>query len=168
MQPRKPRRCGQQHPRHPAVRTMRNASAYLVGMLVLSLASLVVSCGDAPAKDDTAAAPAAPATETTAPATGSSPTTQTPAPAPATAPATRATPAPPPASAPAATATPAPTTPTPTVPPSARMPAKIPHTLEGRDNCLMCHRTGVGKAPAVPASHAERTIDMCRTCHQPR
>ena len=142
---------------------MKNAPAYLAGMLVFALASLV-SCGGAPAKDDTAATPAGQTTETAAPAIASSSTTPTPA----TAPEERATPTPTPASAPAATMTPAPTTPTPTAPPSAQVPPKIPHTLEGRDNCLMCHRIGVGKAPAVPASHAGRTIDMCRTCHKPR
>ena len=146
---------------------MKNAPTYLAGMLIFALASLV-SCGGAPAKDDTAAAPAGQTTETAAPAIASNPTTPTPAPAPATAPVKRATPTPTPASAPAATMTPAHSTPPPTAPPSARVPPQIPLTLEGRDNCLMCHRTGVGKAPAVPANHVGRTIAMCRTCHKPR
>lgn len=43
----------------------------------------------------------------------------------------------------------------------------IPHDLQGRDNCLACHQTGVGGAPKVPSNHAGRTVDMCRGCHQP-
>jgi Cytochrome c3 len=46
-------------------------------------------------------------------------------------------------------------------------PPKIPHDLQGRDNCLACHQTGVGGAPKVPPDHAGRTVDMCRGCHQP-
>lgn len=41
----------------------------------------------------------------------------------------------------------------------------IPHTLEGRDDCLKCHRTGEGGAPRLPASHAGRTSAQCRDCH---
>ncbi len=52
--------------------------------------------------------------------------------------------------------------------PAASTPPNIPHTLEGRDSCLTCHQAGVGGAPKVPASHAGRTNDMCRTCHQPK
>ncbi len=40
----------------------------------------------------------------------------------------------------------------------------IPHTLEGRDDCLMCHSSG---ELAVPADHAGRGNDTCITCHQP-
>lgn len=66
-----------------------------------------------------------------------------------------ATPAPKPAPAPAATPAPAPTlTATPTV---------IPHSLEGRDNCLMCHSSG---DYAVPADHAGRTSGTCLNCHR--
>jgi hypothetical protein len=71
---------------------------------------------------------------------------------------------------------PAATTPatTPTTSPAATPPATttavsaplIPHSLEGRDNCLACHQTGVGDAPAVPADHAGRTNDICLTCHK--
>ncbi len=62
--------------------------------------------------------------------------------------------------APSTGATPAPTL--------AGTPPSIPHTLEGRDQCLTCHQTGVGGAPKVAASHAGRTNDQCRTCHQPK
>ncbi len=43
----------------------------------------------------------------------------------------------------------------------------IPHPVEGRDNCLACHETGVAGAPQVPEDHAGRTIEMCRMCHVP-
>ena len=41
---------------------------------------------------------------------------------------------------------------------------KIPHPLEGRDNCLACH--GPGGVKPFPASHAGRTNDICLVCHQ--
>lgn len=66
---------------------------------------------------------------------------------------------------PAAVASPRPTTPGGTT--TAGGPPRIPHSLQGRDNCLACHATGLGGSPKVPASHAGRTVDTCRTCHQP-
>ncbi len=51
--------------------------------------------------------------------------------------------------------------------PAAGGPNPIPHSLQGRDNCLACHKDGVGGATKIPASHAGRTNDICRTCHQP-
>ncbi len=82
-----------------------------------------------------------------------------------------------PAQAPVTTSTPTPT-PTPTAETSASAsttvtavpsggPPKIPHSLEGRSDCLMCHGTGLMGAPTPPANHAGRTSDMCRLCHQP-
>ena len=44
-------------------------------------------------------------------------------------------------------------------------PPAIPHSLDGRDNCLACHATG-GLKP-FPANHEGRTADQCRMCHQP-
>ncbi len=57
---------------------------------------------------------------------------------------------------------------TPQVQPTAATggPPTIPHSLQGRENCLACHATGLGGAPKVPADHAGRTVEMCRTCHQ--
>lgn len=43
----------------------------------------------------------------------------------------------------------------------------IPHTLEGRTNCLGCHGSGTGGAPKIPPSHKGRTSSQCRNCHQP-
>ncbi len=40
----------------------------------------------------------------------------------------------------------------------------IPHPLDGRDDCLLCHgETGL---KPYPADHAGRTSDTCLTCHQ--
>lgn len=44
-------------------------------------------------------------------------------------------------------------------------PPAIPHELEGRDNCLMCHQAG-GMKP-VPADHEGRTNEECQLCHKP-
>lgn len=41
----------------------------------------------------------------------------------------------------------------------------IPHPLEGRDNCLGCHETGVAGAPQIPEDHEGRTNETCRGCH---
>jgi hypothetical protein len=43
----------------------------------------------------------------------------------------------------------------------------IPHPLEGRERCTVCHETGVGGAPRFPADHAGRTDDTCTQCHVP-
>ncbi|MDO8751323.1 MAG: hypothetical protein Q7K03_09315 [Dehalococcoidia bacterium] len=66
----------------------------------------------------------------------------------------------------AARATPIPGSVTPT-PPAVGGPPAIPHALEGRTDCLMCHATGVAGAPAVPANHVGRTSNTCNLCHKP-
>ncbi len=43
----------------------------------------------------------------------------------------------------------------------------IPHSLEGRDDCLLCHETGIAGATQIPDDHAGRTSDICQACHQP-
>lgn len=66
-------------------------------------------------------------------------------------------------------ATPAtkPTTGTPVAKPATAGTApRIPHPLQNRENCLACHQAGVGGANKVPASHAGRTNETCRGCHQ--
>ena len=47
-------------------------------------------------------------------------------------------------------------------------PPAIPHTLVGRQTCLACHQEGIGGAPRVPQNHAGRTNDTCQGCHKPR
>ncbi|MDP6509928.1 MAG: cytochrome c, partial [Dehalococcoidia bacterium] len=44
-------------------------------------------------------------------------------------------------------------------------PSGIPHTLEGRDQCLGCHGSGIPSFPQVPDIHAGRTNDICTLCH---
>lgn len=40
----------------------------------------------------------------------------------------------------------------------------IPHTLEGRADCLLCHAATAFRP--FPADHAGRTNDGCQTCHK--
>jgi nitrate/TMAO reductase-like tetraheme cytochrome c subunit len=50
-------------------------------------------------------------------------------------------------------------------PAEAEGPTSIPHELEGRDDCLLCHDLG-GVKP-FPDDHEGRTSDMCQACHKP-
>ncbi len=43
----------------------------------------------------------------------------------------------------------------------------VPHSLEGRDDCLSCHQTEVGGAPLVAADHVGRDNETCGQCHEP-
>ncbi|MBI4297704.1 MAG: hypothetical protein HY676_04155 [Chloroflexi bacterium] len=43
----------------------------------------------------------------------------------------------------------------------------IPHPLEGRATCSLCHRVEAGLVP-LSQSHAGRTDDICLACHQQR
>jgi hypothetical protein len=70
-------------------------------------------------------------------------------------------------------APPAPTA-TPTLPPAATVTApdaatpgvvSIPHTLEGRSDCLLCH--GAEGIRPYPSDHEGRTNATCTACHQP-
>ena len=54
----------------------------------------------------------------------------------------------------------------PTAKPAAGGIPKIPHPLQNRENCLACHQAGIDGAPKVPTSHAGRTNDTCKGCHQ--
>ncbi|MBI2860511.1 MAG: hypothetical protein HYX91_03270 [Chloroflexi bacterium] len=82
---------------------------------------------------------------------------QEPAPAPPPAPAPAPAPAPKPTPAPAPAPTPAPA-------PQPVGAPKVPHTLEGRADCLMCH-SATGLRP-FPADHAGRSNATCTSCHQ--
>ena len=42
---------------------------------------------------------------------------------------------------------------------------RIPHTLDGRDDCLACHNLE-GIKP-FPADHEGRELDKCQVCHKP-
>jgi cytochrome c5 len=46
----------------------------------------------------------------------------------------------------------------------APVPAPIPHSLEGREECFTCHAIGAVDAPPVPAAH-EQDVALCTTCH---
>jgi hypothetical protein len=41
----------------------------------------------------------------------------------------------------------------------------IPHDVEGRDSCLVCHDPA-GQVRPAPATHAEYTNEQCRLCHK--
>ncbi len=79
-----------------------------------------------------------------------------PTPPPAIVPAPPPSPAPPPVPAPAPSPAPA--------PPPAAIPMAIPHTLEGRDDCLLCHQNG---DQGLRIDHTGRPVDNCTSCHQP-
>lgn len=68
----------------------------------------------------------------------------------------------------ATTPTPSPTSSPPPSPTTTVTPVsipRIPHELEGRDNCLACHDTG--RLVPFPDDHIGRTNDICLSCHQP-
>jgi len=91
--------------------------------------------------------------------------TPTNTPTPTMTPTPTATPTPTPTPVPTPTATPTPiATPTPTV----SGPPLVPHTLEGRSACLLCHGSGLATVPQVPANHAGRTDATCTLCHKPK
>jgi nitrate/TMAO reductase-like tetraheme cytochrome c subunit len=73
------------------------------------------------------------------------------------------TPAPAPVTAPTATQQ-APVTEA--APAAGAQPPAIPHSLEGRGDCLMCH--GLEGPKPFPADHKGRSKDMCTVCHQPQ
>jgi hypothetical protein len=41
---------------------------------------------------------------------------------------------------------------------------QVPHTLEGRDDCLMCHDPA-GEVQPAPEDHEGRTNEECLGCH---
>ncbi len=43
----------------------------------------------------------------------------------------------------------------------------IPHELEGREECSMCHSSGMEGMPQSPADHEGRANDSCAMCHEP-
>ncbi len=125
---------------------MKNEYRLLITTLLLVVMVFVFAgcSGGTPAPAVTTPAPAV--TTTTAPPV-SKPATTAPVP-------------------PATTSAPAPVSPVGTLTP-VNGPA-IPHTLDGRADCLLCHRTGIGGARPIPTNHAGRTNDTCSLCHKPR
>lgn len=45
------------------------------------------------------------------------------------------------------------------------IPPAIPHSLEGRADCRLCHEKGIGGAPQFPGDHSRRPSDVCVSCH---
>ncbi len=43
----------------------------------------------------------------------------------------------------------------------------IPHPLIGREHCLACHEEGIGGASQIPEDHVGRPNEICQACHQP-
>ncbi len=56
--------------------------------------------------------------------------------------------------------------PVPAPPVATIVPPQIPHPLEGRADCRLCHEAGIGGAPQFPADHSRRPSDVCLACHQ--
>jgi len=56
--------------------------------------------------------------------------------------------------------------PVPSLPVATIVPPFIPHSLEGRADCRVCHATGIAGAPQFPADHSQRPSDVCQTCHR--
>jgi hypothetical protein len=47
-------------------------------------------------------------------------------------------------------------------------PSATSHPLEGRDDCMMCHKAGAMEpVPDAPADHEGRDNKYCVLCHQP-
>lgn len=44
-------------------------------------------------------------------------------------------------------------------------PPVVPHQLEGREQCIMCHSGKMEAVPAVPADHEGRDVKYCTLCH---
>lgn len=48
---------------------------------------------------------------------------------------------------------------------AAAAPPAIPHEVEGRQDCLVCHKLGTADAPRIPDNHNGLVGDICQTCH---
>jgi hypothetical protein len=48
--------------------------------------------------------------------------------------------------------------------PAAAFP-KIPHNVQGREDCLACH--GVKGIAEIPPNHVGRPVELCLGCHKP-
>jgi hypothetical protein len=43
---------------------------------------------------------------------------------------------------------------------------KLPHVVDGNQDCLLCHGEGIAGAARVPEDHAGRTNETCLLCHR--
>jgi hypothetical protein len=43
----------------------------------------------------------------------------------------------------------------------------VPHDLEGRADCAMCHMSGMESMPQAPEDHKGRPSGSCTMCHMP-
>jgi cytochrome c553 len=48
---------------------------------------------------------------------------------------------------------------------AAAAPPAVRHELEGRGDCLTCHKLGTADAPRVPDNHSGLTSSICMSCH---
>ncbi len=48
----------------------------------------------------------------------------------------------------------------------SKTPTAIPHELEGREACAMCHSGAIPDVPASPADHKDRKDGQCQMCHK--
>ncbi len=55
--------------------------------------------------------------------------------------------------------------PVPAPPVATIVPPAVPHSLEGRGDCRLCHEKGIGGATQFPADHSRRPSDVCTSCH---
>ena len=63
------------------------------------------------------------------------------------------------------TAMPQPPKPQETTPPSASVASTVPHEIEGREDCLVCHAVDSRVKPA-PEDHEGRSNNICQACHK--
>jgi hypothetical protein len=48
---------------------------------------------------------------------------------------------------------------------AAIAPPAISHEVDGRADCLTCHKIGTASAPRIPSNHAGLPSTLCRSCH---
>ena len=51
---------------------------------------------------------------------------------------------------------------------SGEAPPAIPHDMAGKEQCLMCHESGVMGATKKPENHGSIGNESCGLCHKPK
>ncbi len=46
-------------------------------------------------------------------------------------------------------------------------PPSVAHSLENRNDCRLCHESGVGGASEFPGDHTDYDNAVCQVCNQP-